>query len=478
MFKYHKQHALNMSDGFKKFDYYYREIVQKEYWYTFYRDVLPKDKKRLLKLENIKKRKTKLFEDFRDETELFQKPTYEETIISEKIQNELNSANPKISKLEGEYMDNLKECKISCAEYMKNIKSDDENIRENAYKLFMRPCAKNKDILKDIVKIRNIIAANKGYKSWGNMRLRCSMAKTPDIVKTFLYDLSDKYDKIFNEEIKGFGLKEVHAWDLSRLTNKHSNFKISLDDALEGLMTKISELFDLKFIQVEEKTWNQHVATYEVYCGGMFYGKFYLDLLERNNKIKRAACYPLNIGNAKNRPVTALVCSFSKELNKQQHTTLYHEFGHLIHCMCSFTKYSFLQGLRTEWDFVEAPSQALENLVNERKYPGIFYKKQIMLSLTDILIHEGLNPDKAYMTAQKEIYKGRIEVDDEFPTRFSHLVCGYDSQYYSYIWSLHYSNILYKAILKDPIKYRDIVLKPGGSIDAVSIMNNIKQLFN
>ncbi|KAJ3028140.1 hypothetical protein HK097_006027, partial [Rhizophlyctis rosea] len=228
------------------------------------------------------------------------------------------------------------------------------------------------------------------------------MAKKTESVKGFLDSLRGKLRKYGEEEIERvLRLKEqeskergiefdgkVNAWDFQyyhrlllerdyQVDDEKIKQYFSLETVTQGMLKLYEKVLGLRISEVEGvegKVWHEEVRLFEVFDnGGDFVGHFYLDLHPRENKYSHAAAFLLQPGQqledgTRQYPVAAMVANFSKPtptkpslLKHNEVVTYFHELGHIMHQLCSQTRWSRFHGTRVEGDFVEAPSQMLEN---------------------------------------------------------------------------------------------------------------------
>ncbi|MGX1024997.1 M3 family metallopeptidase [Psychroflexus sp. MBR-150] len=360
----------------------------------------------------------------------------------------------------------------------------------------------NEEIVKSIVKLRHKRANLLGFKSHAEYILEERMAKSPKKVNDFLEDLLSKAkpaaQKEF-EELSTFakdrdGINQLQKWDVAFYTEKLKQQKFNLDDELlkpyfplnqviDGVFLIANKLYDLNFKEVDNiEKYHKEVKTYEVYDDNQnFKAIFYADFHPRAGK-RDGAWMTLYKNQFKTqtkneRPQVSIVCNFSKPTQTQpslltfnEVTTLFHEFGHALHGMLANTQYRSLSGPSVYWDFVELPSQLLENWCYEKDALDLFAKhyktsetipekyveqikaaanfnegmqtlRQLSFGLLDMAWHT-TNPDDIInvKTFEKAAFEPTRLVDDVeencMSTAFSHIFQGgYSAGYYSYKWA-------------------------------------------
>ncbi len=301
-----------------------------------------------------------------------------------------------------------------------------------------------------------------------------------------------------------------------------------MDNVIGGIFTVYQKLYNLRFVEDENPSkWQSDVKAYIVFDNSTNerIGYFYLDLFPRPDKYNHFGCFGLtgskNYGNGKKQlKCAALVCNFPPPtadkpslLPHSQVSTFFHEFGHLIHVMLSETELAAFAGTNVATDFVEAPSQIMENWVWNKEVLSLFAKhyqtgEVIPDSLLNNMIrarnlNSGLNilQQVFYGTLDFTLNDGLVlnntnEIDNKtkelqntitfypyvdgthFPGTFGHLT-GYGSKYYGYLWSLVYAADMFSEFEKtSPLnpetgkKYRNCVLGKGGSDDALNLVRN------
>jgi thimet oligopeptidase len=277
-----------------------------------------------------------------------------------------------------------------------------------------------------------------------------------------------------------------------------------------GLLEVTGRLFDVEYVEAPDApSWDADVTTYDVVRGGERLGRIRLDLHPRKGKYGHAAQFSLASGIAGRQLAEGvLVCNFSRTLMEHDHVvTLFHEFGHLVHhVLAGGHRWARFSGVATEWDFVEAPSQMLEEwawdadvlqsfatdadgspipreLVEKMRAAnefgkGTYARTQMFYAALSYTLHQTVPED---ITATVRDLQGRYDVfsyvpDTHFHASFGHLE-GYGSGYYTYMWSLVIAKDLFSAFDRDDMfatevahRYRDRVLAPGGSRDAADLV--------
>ena len=360
----------------------------------------------------------------------------------------------------------------------------------------------NEDIVLKIAKLRHQRANLLGYSTHAHFVLEERMAGTPEKVFTFLNDLLEKAKPFADKEFKQLedfakeldGLDHLEKWDSAYYSEKLKNKLFNLDDeklkpyfklenVINGAFTVAEKLYGLTFNEVTNiDTYHKDVKTYEVKDkNNELVSIFYADFHPREGKRNGAwmtSFKDQKVKNGKNeRPHISNVCNFTKPTDSKpslltfnEVTTLFHEFGHGLHGMLANTTYPSLSGTSVYWDFVELPSQVLENWCYEKECLDIFAKhyetgesipmeyvekikesssflegmatvRQISLGLLDMSWH-GVDPSA--ITSVKENETQALVKTKLFPdvaenctsVSFSHIFPGgYSSGYYSYKWA-------------------------------------------
>lgn len=286
----------------------------------------------------------------------------------------------------------------------------------------------------------------------------------------------------------------------------------AFDKVRTGLLEVTGRLFGLRYDVVPDAAvWDADVTAYDVVDAesGDGLGRIYLDLHPREGKFKHAAQFTLTDGVAGQQlPEGVLVCNFSRGLMEHDHVvTLFHEFGHLVHhTLGGHVGWARFAGVATEWDFVEAPSQMLEEWAWDPAVLGSFATDEAGEPIPAELVEAMRASDdfgkgtqaRGQMFYASMSYYFHVERPADLTARmielqatyspwpytpgthmfasFGHLG-GYSSAYYTYAWSQVIAKDLFSAFdsadLFDPEvarRYRDTVLAPGGTKDAADLV--------
>ena len=383
---------------------------------------------------------------------------------------------------------------------------EDRGLREKLARAFgARAFKRNKNdnqkIVLDIVKLRHKRAVLLGYKTHAHFVLEERMAETPEKVLSFSNELLSKAKPAAKREFKELsamakkdGIIEMQKWDGAFYSEKLKKKLFDLDqealkpffkleNVLEGVFTIATKLFDLHFTEVSDiDKYHKEVNTYEVTNSkGDFIAVLYTDFFPRKGKRNGAWMTSYKSQWVKNndnsRPHISIVCNFTRPtetkpslLTFNEVTTLFHEFGHALHGILANTTYPSLSGTSVYWDFVELPSQLMENWCYEKEALDLFARhyetdepipmemiqkikdssnflegmqtvRQLSFGLLDMSWH-GADPNqiKNVKDFEKKIFaKTRLYpdvADTCMSTSFSHIFQGgYSSGYYSYKWA-------------------------------------------
>lgn len=395
----------------------------------------------------------------------------------------------------------------------------------------------NKEITLKIAKLRFERANLLGYETHSHFVLEERMAQNPDKVKSFLNDLLVKAKPAAEREFAELtafakeldGIDHLEKWDGSYYSEKLKQKLFNLDDeklkpyfqlenVLNGAFTIAGKLYGLTFTEVFDiDKYNEKVTTFEVKDEfGELVSIFYADFFPRKGKRNGAWMTSFKsqyIKDGKNeRPHISNVCNFTKPtetkpslLTFNEVTTLFHEFGHGLHGMLANTVYPSLSGTSVYWDFVELPSQVMENWCYEPEALALFAKhyetgeiipqeyvekikesasfqegmatlRQLSFGLLDMAFHSNNPTEISNIKAfEKTAFEGTTlypDVEENcMSVSFSHIFAGgYSSGYYSYKWAevldadafayFQEKGIFNKEVAK---KFKENVLSKGGT---------------
>ncbi|MCB0444585.1 MAG: M3 family metallopeptidase, partial [Gelidibacter sp.] len=383
-----------------------------------------------------------------------------------------------------------------------------------------------------------------GYKTHAHFVLEERMAKTPEKVETFTNELLDKakpaaereFAKLQNFAKELDGIEHLQKWDSAYYAEKLKQKLFDLDDeklkpyfklenVINGVFTVAQKLYSLHFETIHTiDKYHDDVLTYKVTnSNGDLVSIFYADFFPRPGKRNGAwmtSFKPQSIKNGiNNRPHVSIVCNFTKPtkskpslLTFNEVTTLFHEFGHALHGMLADTTYPSLSGTSVFWDFVELPSQVLENWCYEKETLELFAKhyetgELIPMELVQKIkesatFHEGMQTlrqlsfgmlDMAWHTNElpeaiasvKEFEDAGFKGTQLFPdtpetcmsTSFSHIFQGgYSAGYYSYKWAEVLDADAFEYFKQEGIfnqivatKFKEFVLSQGGTEDPMKL---------
>jgi Zn-dependent oligopeptidase len=287
----------------------------------------------------------------------------------------------------------------------------------------------------------------------------------------------------------------------------------------QGVLDVTSHMFGVTYRRVKDApVWDPSVECYEMVEGGRVVGRFYLDMHPRANKYNHAAHFRIRTGvRGRQIPESALVCNLPGGeagdpglMEQSDAETFFHEFGHLLHAMFAGRhRWVGVGGVRTERDFVEAPSQMLEEWMRDPATLASFAKDyqtgepipatlvanmnratdfgkalgvrtQMVYARISLGLHDRApgtwTPDSLVLANQAAYEPFPSMLDTHFEAAFGHLT-GYSAIYYTYMWSLVIAKDLFSTfdhsrLLAPEVgkRYRDLVLAPGGSMPAADIV--------
>ena len=430
--------------------------------------------------------------------------------------------------------------------------ADNRSLREKLYrangaKAFQNNEHNNTELIKEIVNMRYERAQLLGYETHAHFVLEERMAKSPDQVKEFLDDLLIKSKNYAEKDVQILqefastkdGINQIMPWDHAYYAEKVKKESFDLSDeelkpyfelnhVVEGAFQIANKLYGISFVLNDEiEKYHPDVRVYEVKnAENQTMGIFYTDFFPR--KGKRAGAWMTSyrdgsiVDGVHQIPQISIVCNFTKPTKTQpslltfnEVTTLFHEFGHALHGLLANTQYEALSGTNVYWDFVELPSQFMENYCYEPEALALFarhYKtnevipqalidkiiassqflegyqtvRQISFGLLDMAWHatdpRGVEDVDAYENQAftgTQIYP-KIE-GTNMSTAFSHIFQGgYSSGYYSYKWAevldADAFDFFRQNGIFDPVTAKKFhkLLSSGGTIDPMELYREFR----
>ncbi|MCP4196847.1 MAG: Zn-dependent oligopeptidase, partial [Proteobacteria bacterium] len=414
------------------------------------------------------------------------------------------------------------------------------SVRRALYMEFLkRAYPANETTLKKLLELRYTYATTLGYSDWAEYAAEEEMVKNKKTIAAFIDKVAviarprmeqDLQQLLARKKKDNKKAKTVRLWDRFYYVNKIKAEEYGVDSeevrayfdyprVKEGLLAINQELFGVTFQKVQDApTWYEGVEAYDVVDGDQVIARFYLDMHPREGKYGHAAMFSLLSGVTETQlPAASLVCNFPTPsgdgpalMEHGQVVTFFHEFGHLMHhLLAGRHDWATQSGISCESDFVEVPSQLLEEwpwsyevlkrfavhyqtgkpipaeLVEKMRKSkefgkGIHVMRQMFYASLSLNFHDR-NPDGFDLL---DVVKKNQQTFSPYPyekgtyvyASFGHLA-GYTSRYYTYMWSLMLAKDLFtkfdendmmnKEILK---AYKDTILAPGGSIDAADMV--------
>ncbi|MDO9326032.1 MAG: M3 family metallopeptidase [Methanoregula sp.] len=415
-----------------------------------------------------------------------------------------------------------------------------ETRKQMQYAFVNRQADENTRLLEDAIVLRDQIARELGFATWAGYRIDGRMAGKPEQVLAFLAALKEPLKEKTTEEMaRLLAVKKtlnpaataVDSWDILFLKEKLRMEKYALDDetirqyfpldaTMQGIFDQFSGLLGIRFSEVKDaRVWADGVKLYRIENApdGNTIAYLYADLFPRQGKYGHMMMYQLKAGRAGpdgsySHPVSALIGNVrAPEGNKPSLLShddlegLFHELGHALHVSLTRAPYATLSGYNVEWDFVETPSQALEEWAWQpqvldaisglytdpsQKLPadlrtrmieardmdaGMSYSRMLMLSSEDMVFHTAHGSvdvtDISDAMYEEQMGIPPIEGGHE-PATIDHFMGGYDAGYYSYLWSKVYALNVYARFERDGLTntatgqdYRRWILEPGNMQD-------------
>lgn len=398
----------------------------------------------------------------------------------------------------------------------------------------------NRENVVAMLRLREERAKLLGYENHATYTLEKRMAKKPETVMEFLEDLYTKsFSKAQDEvtELAKYQDESVEAYDTSYLSEKYKKDKLNFDDevlrpyfklenVINGAFTVAEKLYGLKFTKRDDvEGYHKDVTVYEVNDANGYLGLFYTDFFPRAEKRPGAwmgAIREQSKGTSEIRPHINIVCNFTPStatkpslLTLNSVLTLFHEFGHALHGLLANSQYKSLSGTNVYWDFVELPSQVMENWVSEKECLELFaHHYESGELIPDHLIEKikesgqfleamGTIRQLSFATLDMECHLAGSKVTDilaeesrimekfsltpkldgtNMSCSFGHLYGGgYSAGYYSYKWAEvldadAFSLFKEKGIFNTEVakSFRENILERGGTEDPMELFKKFR----
>lgn len=422
--------------------------------------------------------------------------------------------------------------------FMQNAKNADAR-RRLQIKFFNRGGNRNTDLLESAIRLRHESAELLGKKNHATFVLEQRMAKAPEKVLSFLNDLiaklkpkgeADLAEMLEFKQKDDPAATEILPWDWRYYDNQIKKEKYQVDQQKikeyfplatvnKGMFEIYETLLNVDFVEdTEAPRWHDSVLAYKVVDKKTkkHLASFYMDLFPRPGKYGHAAAFTLVSGYTRadgsyQRPVSSIVANYNAPqegqpslLTHSEVETQFHEFGHIMHQVLTTAPYTTFSGTRVKRDFVEAPSQMLENWVWNKESlsklsghylrpsetlpdelldsllkaklanAGITYLRQLFFGTLDMTYHTSasVNSTAVYEKLQKEIMLIAMPPGTQPQASFGHLMGGYDAGYYGYLWSEVFAQDMFTRFEKEGLlnaktgaDYRHWILEKGGTVD-------------
>lgn len=426
----------------------------------------------------------------------------------------------------------------------------DRTLRERMYMAYHTQCTKNDDlnnffIVKQIVNYRREIAQLLGYENYASYVLKRRMATHQDSVYHLLGQLVDEYFPIAKQEVNRlteFAKQSegddfvLYPWDFSYYAHQLKKNLFDVDEEMlrpyfelskvtEGIFSLANKLYGITFkVNPQIPVYHPDVTAYEVYdADNDFLAILYTDFHPRPSKQGGAWMTNYKESNLQERPHVSIVMNFTKPTKDQpalithsELETFLHEFGHALHSILTRCKYSSLSGTNVYRDFVELPSQFMENYAVEKEFLHTFAFHYLSHeAIPDDLIQSIIDSrnfnvgyacirqvsfgllDMAYYTLHDEFNEDVIQFEQKvwesihllpsidgtcMSVQFGHIMSGgYAAGYYSYKWAEVLEADAYAIFKKHGIfdsetasKFRKCILEKGGTMPPTELFENFK----
>ncbi|MBN2735243.1 MAG: Zn-dependent oligopeptidase [Methanomicrobiaceae archaeon] len=385
--------------------------------------------------------------------------------------------------------------------------ADSSETRERMYTAYNNVCAsENTKLLEGAIELRTKIAQETGYPTWAEYVISDRMAKNASSALLFLNALKEPLSVKKDSDYKALlavkksidpDSEEVFRWDIMYLKNilliEDYNFDeeelkeyFPLDNVLNGIFNTTGKLFGIKFVEIyNTSVWSPEVRLFEVSnsSDGKVLGYLYIDAYTRDGKYTGTAAAEViagrEINGTYNTPVAVIIANLAPPredkpslLTLTDIWRLFHETGHSLHVILSESPYGTLSSFKVDFDFVEMPSQTLEEWAydedilksmsgrydnSSEKIPdsllksaiaskdvnkGFDYSSQLADSLIDLYYHNSktpVNTTEVWYDTFEDVFEADYPDNIRPQASFGHLMGGYDAGYYSYLWSKVYA---------------------------------------
>jgi len=410
-------------------------------------------------------------------------------------------------------------------------------LRHRYYREFQqRAYPLNEPVLRDLINRRDELAKLVGRPNYAALNFEDRMMNTPEKVQNLMDQMAaavrpaaerdyakklaalkqlepsaaklEPWDNIY---VEGLVQKQSYGFD-----RQEARKYFAYDNVRDGILKLTEDLFGVDIRPWNTPSWDKLVEPYEMYDNGKLIGRFYFDSHPRPGKYEHGNAVPVRVAGGDQVPVAALVMNLPAGKGLMEHgdvVTFLHEFGHLLHNIfgAQNQRWALMSGVSPaiEWDFVEAPSQMLENWVYDydtlKQFAVDSSGKPIPRELVDQMnraryFPQGMDELRqiAYSNVSLQYYLGRAPADlgaaaraadakydplqlpeyAQFQDSFSHLG-GYGAAYYTYRWSIVIADDMFTQFEKNGLRdrataerYRRLVLAPGGTKPAAKLVSD------
>jgi thimet oligopeptidase len=418
--------------------------------------------------------------------------------------------------------------------------------RESLWRLYrLRGHPKNLEVLSRMLEKRHELAALLGYASWAAYATEDKMIGSERAASEFIARISgasegrarrDYAQLLLRKQKDDPSAREVAAWDSAfyqeRVMAEEYGFDsqamrayFEYERVKKGILDITARMFGLTYRKLADApVWHPEVDAYDVLEDGQLVGRIYLDMHPREGKYKHYAQFTLaNGARGRALPEGVLMCNFPRPRSKEpggepalmEHgsvRTFFHEFGHLLHhVLGGHTRWVGQSGVATEWDFVEAPSQMLEEWIWDLETlqtfarhwqtgeplpaellararaadeygKGLWVRQQMFYAATSLELHardpRGLDTTRLTAELQDRYTPFKYVEGTYFHESFGHLD-GYSAIYYTYMWSLVIAKDLFSVFKNEGLlnpapakRYRGAILEAGGSKPAAELVRD------